>query len=260
MPRGWPQMRRHLLDQVAPRLVHPVEQTDVAVEAEVLQAGAHSAASSSTRPIASDWAVFFGHSARDLERRADAADEIHAGVEAVGQRDRHLARPHIALLGHGSLARVAGAMGGRALRRLPAPVKCGIKRQANAPVAQLDRVLPSEGRGHRFESCRVRHLRTRLRTPRRAPHVAIACASTSFRPTCWCSPSGISSYLAPCQKLAFPACKVRQPAQRRARVVAMMMRLRSIWSEPTIDPLSSELHASVLVRYRVRRARKRTDP
>ena len=27
-----------------------------------------------------------------------------------------------------------------------------------APVAQLDRVLPSEGRGHRFESCRARHL------------------------------------------------------------------------------------------------------
>ncbi len=26
-----------------------------------------------------------------------------------------------------------------------------------APVAQLDRALPSEGRGHRFESCRVRH-------------------------------------------------------------------------------------------------------
>ena len=26
----------------------------------------------------------------------------------------------------------------------------------NAPVAQLDRVLPSEGRGHRFESCRAR--------------------------------------------------------------------------------------------------------
>jgi hypothetical protein len=25
-----------------------------------------------------------------------------------------------------------------------------------APVAQLDRVLPSEGRGHRFESCRAR--------------------------------------------------------------------------------------------------------
>src|SRR3569623_1200640 len=27
----------------------------------------------------------------------------------------------------------------------------------SAPVAQLDRALPSEGRGHRFESCRVRH-------------------------------------------------------------------------------------------------------
>lgn len=27
----------------------------------------------------------------------------------------------------------------------------------SAPVAQLDRVLPSEGRGHRFESCRARH-------------------------------------------------------------------------------------------------------
>ena len=26
----------------------------------------------------------------------------------------------------------------------------------DAPVAQLDRALPSEGRGHRFESCRVR--------------------------------------------------------------------------------------------------------
>ena len=27
-----------------------------------------------------------------------------------------------------------------------------------APVAQLDRALPSEGRGHRFESCRVHQL------------------------------------------------------------------------------------------------------
>ena len=30
-------------------------------------------------------------------------------------------------------------------------------RVPSAPVAQLDRALPSEGRGHRFESCRVRH-------------------------------------------------------------------------------------------------------
>jgi hypothetical protein len=36
----------------------------------------------------------------------------------------------------------------------------------NAPVAQLDRALPSEGKGHTFESCRVRqsqkiHLKVR---------------------------------------------------------------------------------------------------
>ena len=29
----------------------------------------------------------------------------------------------------------------------------------DAPVAQLDRVLPSEGRGHWFESSRVHHIR-----------------------------------------------------------------------------------------------------
>ena len=29
-------------------------------------------------------------------------------------------------------------------------------RPGQAPVAQLDRALPSEGRGHKFESCRVR--------------------------------------------------------------------------------------------------------
>jgi hypothetical protein len=28
----------------------------------------------------------------------------------------------------------------------------------NAPVAQLDRALPSEGKGHTFESCRVRQI------------------------------------------------------------------------------------------------------
>src|SRR5688572_20435508 len=38
---------------------------------------------------------------------------------------------------------------------IPAPAVPAISR--NAPVAQLDRVLPSEGRGRRFESCRVRH-------------------------------------------------------------------------------------------------------
>ena len=32
----------------------------------------------------------------------------------------------------------------------------------SAPVAQLDRALPSEGRGHRFESCRARQFFQRL--------------------------------------------------------------------------------------------------
>jgi hypothetical protein len=30
--------------------------------------------------------------------------------------------------------------------------------ELHAPVAQLDRALPSEGKGHTFESCRVRQL------------------------------------------------------------------------------------------------------
>ncbi len=30
-------------------------------------------------------------------------------------------------------------------------------KEENAPVAQLDRVLPSEGKGRTFESSRVRH-------------------------------------------------------------------------------------------------------
>ena len=34
----------------------------------------------------------------------------------------------------------------------------------SAPVAQLDRVTPSEGVGRRFESCRVRHSRSMLGT------------------------------------------------------------------------------------------------
>ena len=38
----------------------------------------------------------------------------------------------------------------RAFAKRPSPA-------GQAPVAQLDRALPSEGRGHRFESCRVRH-------------------------------------------------------------------------------------------------------
>src|SRR5665811_2180712 len=52
----------------------------------------------------------------------------------------------------------------------PQPLQRRCRRTANrlnephAPVAQLDRALPSEGKGHTFESCRVRHFRAKLRT------------------------------------------------------------------------------------------------
>src|SRR6516164_2717176 len=39
-----------------------------------------------------------------------------------------------------------------------------ILKREHAPVAQLDRALPSEGRGQGFESLRARHLRTKPRT------------------------------------------------------------------------------------------------
>ena len=51
---------------------------------------------------------------------------------------------------------------------------CGrLDRQAQAPVAQLDRALPSEGKGQRFESPRARQILQQLRcfpgTVRRCP-------------------------------------------------------------------------------------------
>ena len=42
-----------------------------------------------------------------------------------------------------------------------------MREQGRAPVAQLHRLLPSEGKGHRFESCRARHLQhAHFRPPR----------------------------------------------------------------------------------------------
>src|SRR5262249_14349922 len=35
----------------------------------------------------------------------------------------------------------------------------------HAPVAQLDRALPSEGRGHKFESCRARQVSNTQQSP-----------------------------------------------------------------------------------------------
>jgi hypothetical protein len=51
-----------------------------------------------------------------------------------------------------------------------------------APVAQLDRALPSEGKGHTFESCRVRHFLFVLQLDTRLPEqngnsLSFACVS-----------------------------------------------------------------------------------
>ena len=45
---------------------------------------------------------------------------------------------------------------------LPKQLGSAIQPPRLAPVAQLDRALPSEGKGHTFESCRARHFRTEL--------------------------------------------------------------------------------------------------
>lgn len=43
---------------------------------------------------------------------------------------------------------------------LPKRRQSAIQPPRLAPVAQLDRALPSEGKGHTFESCRARHFRS----------------------------------------------------------------------------------------------------
>ena len=51
-------------------------------------------------------------------------------------------------------------------------------RRKSAPIAQLDRALPSEGKGQRFESSWVRHYGTKLVTPN--PAVFALEAATSW--------------------------------------------------------------------------------
>ena len=66
--------------------------------------------------------------------------------------------------------------------RLALPLRDAVaKSAAHAPVAQLDRALPSEGRGHRFESCRVRQLLGRLPTHRDLLRHAIGAAQRRRR-------------------------------------------------------------------------------
>ncbi len=54
---------------------------------------------------------------------------------------------------------VASSPSSRVRRLLPLSANSRKERaRPDAPVAQLDRALPSEGKGHKFESCRVRHI------------------------------------------------------------------------------------------------------
>ena len=57
---------------------------------------------------------------------------------------------------------LAGAMATLAGAEAPAMGRVGLK---FAPLAQLDRALPSEGNGCRFESCEARHFGVRLAIP-----------------------------------------------------------------------------------------------
>ena len=64
----------------------------------------------------------------------------------------------------------------------------------DAPVAQLDRAPPSEGGGHTFESCRVRHFRTKLGTPAGAAPPITSRSSTVPRPMIRISSSSTSTW------------------------------------------------------------------
>ena len=73
-----------------------------------------------------------------------------AGIEP--QRDRGLAKGEarsLTFIFHALLRPWGVAFAARP--------RMGYQSRFKAPVAQLDRALPSEGRGRRFESCRVRH-------------------------------------------------------------------------------------------------------
>ena len=102
----------------------------------------------------------------------------------------------------------------------------GGRRLSQAPVAQLDRALPSEGRGHRFESCRVRQIpinRLCLRTPNAAD-----CRTNSN-----CQPRSLKS-------------QGREDAFLRLRIAA--------YSIPVSDPLASNQRNPIIPRGWDRRA------
>ena len=64
--------------------------------------------------------------------------------------------------GTGDSTRLASIPARRGSREHVAALRPLRYQQRNAPVAQLDRALPSEGRGQRFESSRARHFGPKL--------------------------------------------------------------------------------------------------
>src|SRR5680860_764225 len=85
---------------------------------------------------------------------------LHCVKSRFAARSRPQPFPHLRMLACSPWRKyrlymdsIAGASGRALLKRAPL-----ITFPCQAPVAQLDRALPSEGRGHRFESCRVRHI------------------------------------------------------------------------------------------------------
>src|SRR3990172_11667965 len=92
----------------------------------------------------------------------------------------------------------------------------GLSYAPHAPVAQLDRVLPSEGRGRTFESCRARQrmkkagLR-RLFSVRRSDYIArdhltILPRSSSFALVAGCSFPPLILVTSAASEPAFPLC------------------------------------------------------
>ena len=68
---------------------------------------------------------------------------------------------HVGMIVGSARTQLLRTAGGASSTPLAADRHLRLSGRADAPVAQLDRALPSEGRGHRFESCRVRHSLTR---------------------------------------------------------------------------------------------------
>lgn len=81
-----------------------------------------------------------------------------------------------------------------------------------APVAQLDRVLDSESKGHRFESCRVRHFRSRPERIAQPLDWLLAAPGEASRPS-------ISRAVITSTRLMLASNPASRQAQKQPRIV-----------------------------------------